>query len=603
MAKQLQRFMSLTNQPVLYDKKTLCPNVVDSLGNHLKIWKNLFVNNIINTQINILQGEYAHNVSNDTHGINIISNNTHTDRSIFLHSVYGGITLDTKQKIVSSCDIFIQNAKSLLQTIENDINIMTTKYVLNTNFLNVKSNEGIHMDGGNGKIKFYNTFSNPNSFEINIPKGGINIFAHSPIYLNSNQSVNIGGANCNLVNIGNNTGDVVIQNNLTVKGMLYMTESSCIEKYITTQKEIANLLEFDTNVHSELQFDFALFGGYESGRAGLQFKHTDGSFHLAKQLGEYKNCQFLPPVEYADLFLQQIHANKVQATNLECQHLLVSQIQSPNSVMNIRIPNVVFQSNLRANQLFCNQLSINDSFTVDEDGNVLCSKINNSQLHCNLINTNVIEIENELMVKNKFKLVASHQNHIGQFQLLSTIAEAVMISEIHNDRFILTDGYREENENITISCNFTLLGKGGVVRDSQIVINNQETIKVLLEQITFVNCVFFIRGTSKLYVDFKQLHCEECVFYIDNRYAVVTFSHCDISFTSKSESDFFVFTLSKVNTMRIRWTSIVSGCGLFSVDPSIRKKRVILYFCDIFSSLNETLSGNDKFLLSNNVIG
>lgn len=595
--------MNLSNQPVLYDKKTLCPNLVDSLGNQLKIWKNLYINNIINTQINILQGEFPTIVGNDAHGINLISNNTHTDKSIFLHSVYGGITMETKQKITNTCDLLIHNAKSFLQTIDNDINIMTSKYVLNTNLMNIKSNEGVQIDGGNGKIKFYNTFSNPNALEINIPKGGISMFAHSAIHLNSNQFINIGTTNCNLINLGTTTSDVVIHNNLTIKGTLHITDTTHIEKYITVKKEIANILEFDTNVDSELHFDYALYGGYQAGRAGLQFKHSDGTFHLAKQLGEYRNCQFLPPEEYADLYLHHLQAMKLQSSTIECQQLLVSQLQSPNSALNIRIPTVVFQSSVRANQFFCQQLSVNDSFTADEDGNVLCSKIHNSHLQSNLITTHLIEVENEVMIKNKFKLLASQQNQIGQYHILSTITDAILVSDINNNRFLLSDGYKEENEQLTISTNFTLLGKGGIVKNSQIVINNQETIKVLFEQITFVNCVFFIRGTTKAYIDMKYLHCEECVFYVDNRYAVVTFSHCDLSFTSKNESNFYMFTISKLNTMRIRWSSIVSSCGMFSIDPTIRKRRVILYFCDIFSSINESLSSDEKILLSNNVIG
>lgn len=607
--------------PILYNSHALYGNSVNDLGISEKPWKNIHTINLKNRLgLNIIQGNDTATDNTYRDNLNIVSIQNINNQSIFLSSTNGGITLNAKTGIYMESDAIKSICTNKIETINNEYAINSNKYLVVSNSYNIKSVGGITLDSGNNRLRFLSSCTNPQTVEINIPKGGfylnsgfsgVNVTSGGDINLvttssNANVYLSHFGTNKQTIHVGNNLTDTVIYNKLVIKGKLVLADDAVTERYVSVRREVNNILELSTNNETTLHFDFGIYGKYQNGNAGLFFRHSNGTFHLARKMGEYKSSYFNDPEVYGDLCLRTIQSfQKIQTPLTDTQCVITSMIQSPQSQLMIKSPNVVFQNAIKATNLLCQSVSVGESVTISDEGYIKtetmdCDVLNASNVSGNHMNMMMGVLQKELVVGDRFSLKRSHMNYIGEFHNLQKVMDA--LEQCHQQLvLLLTDSYMGNEEIIiTQHPSITMRGLGGYIKNCNFVIDNvmnDQELVFCIEDISLFNCNFYFKGDNKITCRFVGCRGKDIQYQIENTNLDLNITHCD--FTSSNIQKPMIEMYKHSSKVSVKWSSISVPKFLYVDTVSTEENEHVTPITISFSEVEwGGEEDNDKYISS-----
>ena len=141
--------------------------------------------------------------------------------------------------------------------------------------------------------------------------------------------------------LGNGRSETIVENQLTVRGKLVLSDDSVIEKHTSVVHELQNIVELACqNVSANTTFDYGLVANQQDKKSGMVFDHTRNLFYFSTQLGSYQQNRFSLPKQYADvqgrtLIAQQkvqtpfVESHAVQCRSVRCGRDNILMLQSP----------------------------------------------------------------------------------------------------------------------------------------------------------------------------------------------------------------------------------------------------------------------------------
>jgi hypothetical protein len=197
--------------------------------------------------------------------------------------------------------------------------------------------------------------SHKNGLAIRCPKGGVAIssgaggITHTTAgnveYQldadNSHVRIASRGTKKHTIVLGNSHSETIVENQLTVRGKLVLSDESVIEKHVSVVHELQNVVELACQTASSTAtFDYGLVATQRDGKSGIIFDHVRNLFYFSTQLGTYQQNRFALPKEYADvqgraLIAQQkmkspfVEAHSVQCRSIRCGKENLLTLQSP----------------------------------------------------------------------------------------------------------------------------------------------------------------------------------------------------------------------------------------------------------------------------------
>lgn len=149
------------------------------------------------------------------------------------------------------------------------------------------------------------------------------------------------GSKKNCILLGNTNTETIIENQLTVRGKLVLSDDSVVEKHVSVVHELQNIVELACqNSHSSSTYDFGLVAKQSGKKSGMVFDHTRDLFYFSTELGNYQQNRFTLPKHYADLqaktFIAQqklmspyVESHCVQCRTIRCGRDNTLVLQSP----------------------------------------------------------------------------------------------------------------------------------------------------------------------------------------------------------------------------------------------------------------------------------
>lgn len=562
-------FSSHQPSAIEYDSNTrsFCGNMAEHLGQISKPWQSLYVNHILNnSSITICQGVLPSNNHNlysketsppfDDNNLGIL---LHADNTIQCKSENANIQLFSKYALQLKTNLCETICTEKIDRIENNYALKSQSFNINTGVTNLKSFNGITMEAGNGRISFITNHIQQNAFDIHVQRGGFNLNTGSTINLNSNNNINVScSGSLNLltnqstnnpttnnqkqtIQIGNQTTNTIINGTVILKGQLLVNEQSDIQKYVSKIREVPNVLHFKTSFaehQDQDEFDFGWIGG----KAGMFYKHTNGTFHLAKQMGNYNACYFEDPEIYGDLYLKYLHTNyKVDSPCVETNQLITTNIQSIHNQLYLKAPTVTVQNVLKATSLTCETIHLIDDAQLF--GNQLTMKDIKTQTFSSVSG----HLHTELVIGETFFVNKSFANHIGTTFNLQYIQQAI---EDHmqnkNLKFILTDTYHG-NENVTldgIGLELYLTGCSCFAKKMYMQFGYETETdtkqSITIQSLQFDHSQFCFTGNCYGQYIFRNVMFNQCEFQFENPNADIVFDHCQLMIQKEDGVPFHV---------------------------------------------------------------
>jgi hypothetical protein len=158
---------------------------------------------------------------------------------------------------------------------------------------------------------------------------------------NSHVRIASRGTKKHTIVLGNAHSETIIENQLTVRGKLVLSDDSVIERHVSVVHELQNVVELACHTASSTAtFDYGLVATQRDGKSGVIFDHVRNLFYFSTQLGTYQQNRFALPKEYADvqgraLIAQQkvrspfVEAHSVQCRSIRCGKENLLTLQSP----------------------------------------------------------------------------------------------------------------------------------------------------------------------------------------------------------------------------------------------------------------------------------
>lgn len=149
------------------------------------------------------------------------------------------------------------------------------------------------------------------------------------------------GTTPHTIHLGNPSTETIVENQLTVKGKLVLSDDTVLEKRVSVVHELQNVVELggartlyprgeSTDAlaadHPDAEgYDFGVVARQAGRKSGMVYDHRRAVFYFSSELGTYEHHRFSLPNAYADVqarvFLaqQKLHAPFVDAHLLQCR--------------------------------------------------------------------------------------------------------------------------------------------------------------------------------------------------------------------------------------------------------------------------------------------
>ena len=194
-----------------------------------------------------------------------------------------------------------------------------------------------------------------NGLTLRCPKGGVSISSGSGgLHLNTAGNIEYNldtdrsqvriasrGTKQHSILLGNANTETIVENQLTVRGKLVLSDDSVVEKHVSVVHELQNVVELACQSGaSTATFDYGLVAKQNDKQSGMVFDHARNLFYFSTHLGTYQQNRFALPKQYADvqartLIAQQkvtapfVEAHAVQCRSVRCGRDNRLMFQSP----------------------------------------------------------------------------------------------------------------------------------------------------------------------------------------------------------------------------------------------------------------------------------
>lgn len=496
------------------DVESIYPNKYCNLGNQQHNWDKIYANELISDKSILISSFTERNtISNN---INISTNSRSSD-SINLSSNYGGINLISGIKgIKISGGTINLISKNVLCNSENIFTLKTKLINLDSNNLNLKINNDINITTSYGDINILSGGTNTKSISIISEKGGIsidsqndnlNLLSKKNIIIdafNENSTISIGenSKSLNTINIGNQKSKININSDLIVKGQIFVGDNSI--KQISTHLSETNeslLLLAKNNIYGVK--DIGIIGKNGENFIGFLYNHLQNEFFLS----------------------DNINFDICQGINYENQYENLSN-------------------------LLIGSLNINNHSSIDSDGNIYFSQLNNNNLRIdkkgNIGTTGNLSVKNDINFNDKFifnsktgncdisgilkinNLIINdlYRNYVGNSYEHQYISDVIQIieNELEFNHQIIYLSHQIFNEDILVTKPLDIYGNNASIYGNinfKILDNNYHNQNILLKDFSFnIDSEYYqcltatINGNLQLELNNIIFNINSCVNYI-----------------------------------------------------------------------------------------
>ena len=208
------------------------------------------------------------------------------------------------------------------------------------------------------------------------------------------------GSKKHTILLGNMNTETIVENQLTIRGKLVLSDDSIVEKHVSVVHELQNIVELACqNSNSSSTYDYGLVAKQRDKTSGVIYDHIRDMFYFSTELGSYQQNRFSLPKQYATVqaksyIAQQkitspyIESHCVQSRLFRCgkdnticlqsplvqcsERLVCSSLQSDlnNSVRitshMIQTKDLHTKEKLSSNHVHTNTLTIGKTFEADK---------------------------------------------------------------------------------------------------------------------------------------------------------------------------------------------------------------------------------------------
>lgn len=286
--------------------------------------------------------------------ITIRSYNSDATQALIVVCPDGGITFDIHKGWMQSANTTIVKSQHERHDVSNTFTVVS-KDIDFTSATQSLVSDKLKLQSSVYPMDIYSFSAKKKGINIKCPKGGIMMFSGSGGIThstsgniecqleNENTQVKIAtrGVKKNTILLGNTQTETIVENQLTVRGKLVLSDDSVVEKHVSVVHELQNIVELSCqNGHSSSTFDYGLVAKQIDKKSGLVFDHIRNLFYFSTELGNYQQNRFTLPKHYADvqaktLIAQQklnspyVESHCVQCRMIRCGRDNLLVLQSP----------------------------------------------------------------------------------------------------------------------------------------------------------------------------------------------------------------------------------------------------------------------------------
>jgi len=289
----------------------------------------------------------------------------------------------------------------------------------------------IRIQSTNDPFELQSLHHTRNAFIVRCPKGGITLASGTAgIHCSTSGNINFQletensalylgthGTKSQFIHIGSENSSTIIHSDLTINGKLRLSDSSIIEKHITSTVETTNILNLKCD-RSDIPYDYGIISNRHNGiQSGLVFDHISDTFYFAKQLGVYKNTSFSPPLEYGNLRVNILESQtKIVGSSIETHHLKCKLLKHTSKIV-INTPIAHFTNEIHTRTLTCTESIQSDKLHVNY---AISDNVSSKQ-----ITTHSLNVNKNLMLGNHAELHAWFSNTIGPHGNFETLQDGL----------------------------------------------------------------------------------------------------------------------------------------------------------------------------------
>lgn len=213
----------------------------------------------------------------------------------------------------------------------------------------------IRMQSSVHPLDLHSFCTQKNGLTLRCPKGGVSISSgQGGVQCNTSGNIEYNldrdrsqvriasrGNKKHTILLGNAKTETIVENQLTVRGKLVLSDDSVVEKRVSVVHELQNVVELACHGGTTTSpFDYGLVATHNDKKSGLVFDHTRNMFYFSTHLGVYQQNRFSLPKQYADAqaraFIAQqkvqapfVDAHAVQCRSVRCGRDNLLMLQSP----------------------------------------------------------------------------------------------------------------------------------------------------------------------------------------------------------------------------------------------------------------------------------
>ena len=252
------------------------------------------------------------NLNNNT-PITICSYNEDPTRSLLVACPNGGITFKVQKAWEQTASTTLvqsnherHDASSLFTVVSKDIHFTSATQSLISDKLKLHSS--LH------PLDIHSFSAKKNGLNIKCPKGGVMIQSGSGGIVQSttgnvecqldNENTHIKlatrGSKKHTILLGNMNTETIVENQLTIRGKLVLSDDSIVEKHVSVVHELQNIVELACqNSNSSSTYDYGLVAKQRDKTSGVIYDHIRDMFYFSTELGSYQQNRFSLPKQYA----------------------------------------------------------------------------------------------------------------------------------------------------------------------------------------------------------------------------------------------------------------------------------------------------------------
>lgn len=307
--------------------------------------KQAFIQNIKCIQINSIRNDQS---------LTLCSYNEDATRALVVSCPDGGITFQMRKGWFQESSAVHVKTETEHHEIARSL-VMVAKQCDWTFGALTLISDRIRMQSSVHPFDIHSFCTQKNGLTLRCPKGGVSISCGTG-GIRHNTSGNIEynldtdrsqvriasrGTKQHTILLGNANTETIVENQLTIRGKLVLSDDSVVEKHVSVVHELQNVVELACQSGaSTATFDYGLVAKQKDKKSGMIFDHARNLFYFSTHLGTYQQNRFALPKQYADvqgrtLIAQQkvsspfVEAHAVQCRSVRCGRDNVLMLQSP----------------------------------------------------------------------------------------------------------------------------------------------------------------------------------------------------------------------------------------------------------------------------------